>query len=177
MPGSRAPSRMSCPQTMDDLLLYRLSRLTATAGTMVVRICEGRYGITRREWRVVALLGQEENLMSSQLAERIQLDRARTSRAITSLVSKQLLHRQQGPADRREARMALTAAGRSLYDALMPEVQRINRDILAVLDADAVADLDEALQRLQERSAELVSQTPLPKADRRRGGRSTALLG
>jgi DNA-binding MarR family transcriptional regulator len=79
-------SRLGAPAALDDVLLYRISRLLATAGSMVIRLCEGRYGITRREWRVLALLAQEEGLLSSQLAERAQLDRARTSKAISSLV-------------------------------------------------------------------------------------------
>ncbi|TFZ01481.1 MarR family winged helix-turn-helix transcriptional regulator [Ramlibacter rhizophilus] len=171
------PSRLRQPERLDDLLLYRLGRLTATAGTMVIRLCEGRHGITRREWRVIAALWEAEALLSSELAERIQLDRARTSRAITSMVAKQLLQRTAGAADRRQARLSLTEAGRSLYRKLMPEVQAINRDILAVLSADQVRTLDEALARMQLRAAQLAAEAELPKADRRRGGRSRALLG
>nr|MBA2673675.1 MarR family transcriptional regulator [Ramlibacter sp.] len=66
--------RLAEPAALDDLLLYRISRLRAVAGGMVVRLCEGRFGITWREWRVLALLAQEEGLLSSQLAERAQLD-------------------------------------------------------------------------------------------------------
>ena len=42
--------------SVDDMLLYRLSHLTGAAGAMVVRLCEGGYGITRREWGVLAHL-------------------------------------------------------------------------------------------------------------------------
>ena len=48
--------RLSAPQGLDDLLLYRLSRLLGVAGAPVIRLCEGQFGITRREWRVLALL-------------------------------------------------------------------------------------------------------------------------
>lgn len=170
-------SRLGQPEVLDDLLLYRLSRLTATAGTMVIRLCEGRYGITRREWRVLAQLAEEGAMLSSGLAERIQLDRARTSRAVTSLVAKRLVLRATGPADRRQARLELTEAGRALYEALMPQVQRINRDILAVLTPAEVSALEQSLVRLQARSAQLAATAELPKADRRRGGRARSLLG
>ena len=49
-------SRLAQPAALDDLLLYRLSRLLAVGGSPVIRLCEGRFGITRREWRVRALL-------------------------------------------------------------------------------------------------------------------------
>lgn len=170
-------NRLDQPATLDDLLLYRLARLTASAGSMVIRLCEGRFGITRREWRVLALLAQHAGLMSSQLAERAQLDRARTSRAITSLVAKQLVARQAGQADRRQARLALTPAGRELYDQLFPLICGIHRELLEVLDARQLDALDESLDRLQARAESLAANADLPKADRRRGGRARRSLG
>ncbi len=51
-------SRLAQPAAPDDLLLYRLSRLLGVGGIPVIRLCEGRFGTTRREWRVLALLGR-----------------------------------------------------------------------------------------------------------------------
>ena len=162
-------SRLSAPQGLDDLLLYRLSRLLGVAGAPVIRLCEGQFGITRREWRVLALLAQDDGLLSSQLAERAQLDRARTSKAITSLVAKKLLRREARPNDRRQAALALTDAGRALYVALFPMVLQINRDLLACLAGPEVSGLDAALDLLQRRADALSAHATLPKADRRRG--------
>jgi DNA-binding MarR family transcriptional regulator len=76
-------ARLREPSGLDDLLLYKLSRLLAVGGSMVIRLCEGRFRVARREWRVIARLAQEQELRSAELAERIQLDRARTSRAVS----------------------------------------------------------------------------------------------
>ena len=93
---------MSAPRRpLDDLLLYRLSRLLAVGGSMVIRLCEGRFGITRREWRLIATLASRGDLSSSQLAEHAQLDRARTSKAVGSMVAKGLLSRAHPAGDRR----------------------------------------------------------------------------
>jgi DNA-binding MarR family transcriptional regulator len=170
-------ARLARPESLDDLLLYRMSRLLSVAGSMVIRLCEGRFGITRREWRVLALLAREDGLLSSQLAERAQLDRARTSRAVTSLAAKKLLRREVGPGDRRQARLSLTPQGRALHDAMFPLVQEINRELLAPLAATQVRQLDAMLDALQARADLLVAQAALPKADRRRGGRSRGPLG
>ena len=167
-----APSRLRQPAELDDLLLYKLSRLLAVGGSMVIRLCEGRFGITRREWRVIARLAHEPDLLSSELAERIQLDRARTSRAITSLAAKKLVRRETGVADRRQARLALTPAGRSLYDELFPLVCEINRGLLAPLSAADAQQLDTSLAVMQKRADAMVRAAELPKADRRRGGRA-----
>ena len=155
---------------LDDLVLYRLSRLLAVAGSMVIRLCEGRFGITRREWRLIATLASRGELGSSQLAEHAQLDRARTSKAVGSLVDKQLVARTHRVGDRRQVLLRLTERGQALYDELFPLVTRINADLMGALDADETARFDETLRRLQTRAERLVEEAVLPKADRGRRG-------
>ena len=171
------PSALRDPAGLDDLLLYKLSRLLAVGGSMVIRLCEGRFGITRREWRVIARLAQERELLSSELADSIQLDRARTSRAVSSLVAKKLVRRHTGVADRRQARLALTDQGRALHQALFPLVCEINRGLLAPLSPQEVRRLDAMLAALQLRADAMVQVAQLPKADRRRGSRARLAMG
>jgi DNA-binding MarR family transcriptional regulator len=164
-------SRLKNPETLDDLLNYRLVRLVALSGAPVIRLCEGGYGISRREWRVVALLAEHGPLSPSLLAERGQLDRARTSRAVSSLVAKGLIDRICATNDRRRATVALSDSGRSLYDELFPQVAEINRRIVAVLDEAALLGFDAALEALGAEAARLNHElvTGL-HADRRHGG-------
>lgn len=168
---SQSPSQRLA--SIDDLLLYRLSRLSSVAGAMVVRLCEGGYGITRREWGVVAQLYENGCLPPSVLAERMHRDRARTSRTLTALGQKKLVLRTIPANDRRSALMGLTPAGRELYEALMPQIQVINSQILKALLPDEAARFDEALERLQARAQILVTELSpdLPKANRRQGQR------
>jgi DNA-binding MarR family transcriptional regulator len=167
--SEHTPSRRLA--SIDDLLLYRLNRLSAQAGAMVVRLCEGGFGITRREWRLLGLMQDGEELTSSALAQRVQLDRARTSRVTTSLIDKGLLAREVPQGNRREVRLRLTPAGLALRQALMPQVQTINQRILSVLNHDEMAQLDHLIQRLHV-SAQTLSQAlqeDLPKTQRRLG--------
>ena len=164
--------------SVEDLLLYRLGQISAAAGAMVVRLCEGGYGITRREWAVLAQLhDQPQGLLPSALAERMQRDRARTSRALTALQSKGLVARVVLPHDRRSARVSLTVQGQALYAELMPQVQAINARILEVLEPAQKQALDVALECLRVQARHLLGEMApeLPKADRRRGGRRSAV--
>lgn len=164
--------------SIDDLLLYRLSRLSGVAGAMVVRLCEGGYGITRREWAVLAQLYEHGSLPPSVLADRMHRDRARTSRTLTALVRKQWVLRTIPAHDRRSARVELTAAGQQLYEVLMPQIQAINSQILEALPADVVARFDDTLDHLQARAeALLIELSPdLPKANRHQGQRGKGLV-
>ena len=165
------PESLVKPASLDDLLLYRMSRVLAVSGGLVVRLCEGRFGITRREWRVLAVLAREEGVFSSQLAQRAQLDRARTSRAVTTLVAKRLVRRDVWPGDRRQISLALTDEGRELYAAIFPIVRGINQSLLSALSEPEVETLDRVLALLQQRAGEMVDSAELPKADRRHGAR------
>jgi len=166
---------MTAPRRpLDDLLLYRLSRLVGVAGGMVIRLCEGRFGITRREWRLIAVLASRGELGSSQLAEHAQLDRARTSKVVGSLVEKQLVSRVARSGDRRQVLLGLTEAGQALYEELFPLVTSINAELMGALRKEDAAQLDESLHRLQARAERMVQEAVLPKADRGRRGASPA---
>ena len=91
----------------------------------------------------------------SALADHVQLDRARTSRAIGSLVKKRLIVREINQSDRRGVNLLLTPSGRQLYQDLMPHVKDINRRILSVLNQDEMQQLEAWIQKLYESTQEL----------------------
>jgi DNA-binding MarR family transcriptional regulator len=164
-------SKLANPDVIDDLLLYRLSRLVATGGTTVIRLCEGRLGITWREWRLIASLRPSVSLLSSELAEHAQLDRARTSRAISTLVAKGLIDRQIVPSDQRKATVTLTDKGRSMYESFFPVVAELNQRLLQGLGRDTLTTLDAALTHIQTEAEKLQNEAGQPKANRRRSGK------
>lgn len=159
------------PRTLHELLNYRLVCLYAASTAPVTRLMEGRWGISRREWRLLALLATHGPLAPSVLAERAQLDRPRTSRAITSLVAKRLAERAAERGDARRARIALTRAGRQLYDEIFPQVAAMNARVVAALDDAATQAFDQALARLTAEAVRLNAEIAQDvRADRRAGG-------
>jgi DNA-binding MarR family transcriptional regulator len=165
-------SDLLAPRTLDDLFLYRLSRLLTVGGTPVVRLCEGRYGITRREWRLIMALADGGTMLSSALAERMHLARGPTSKAVTEMVAKGLVARRPRPSDRRLVEVELTDAGRSIFDSLFPVAVQVNTDLLAALQKEEVDLLNSMLARLQRRAEANLATAILPKADRRRASRA-----
>jgi len=138
---------------------------------MVTRLCEGRYGITRREWRLIALLAAHGAMSPSELAQRAHLERARTSRHITELGARGLIWRRTDAKDRRRAEVDLTAEGRQLYDELFPQSVRFNRQVLAALEPAELEAFDSALGKLTEAAERIAAAKPVTeKADRRHGG-------
>ena len=149
-------NRLTQPKSLDDMLLYVLWQLQAAARRPVVRLCEAEFGITRREWRMLAQLADSEGMPSSALAERAALDRAQTSRAVSALVQKGLVVRTPRPGNRREVLLHLTERGRALYAALLPRVAAINQELLSVLSETEGATLDALVQRLRAQAERMV---------------------
>ena len=156
------------PAVLDDMFLYHLARLQAAAGSMVVRLCEGGYGITRREWRLIGLLAERGDLQPSQLAIEAQLDRTRTSRVITALTTKGLVQRLSQPGDARRACVRLTASGQALHAELFPQIQSINLELMSAVPPAELQALASAFARIRAKAAEMDHQRSLPKAQRSR---------
>lgn len=159
------------PRMLDELLNYRLQRLYSSSAAPVTRLMEGRFGISRREWRLLALLATHGPLSPSELAERAHLDRPRTSRATTSLVTKRLAAREAEPGDGRRARITLSDAGRRLFDEAFPQVASINARVMAALDERTAQALDRALRQLTALAERINAEVAQDvRADRRGGG-------
>jgi DNA-binding MarR family transcriptional regulator len=163
------------PQTLDELLNYRLLRLYALGGAPVIRLLEGRYGISRREWRLLALLAAHGEMSPSALAEQAHLDRPRATRGVQMLVEKGLARRVVQQGDGRRARVSLTRSGLKLYEELFPQIADINARLVQSLDLDTARALDEALTRLTQEALRLNLGTLRDlRADRRAGLSSRA---
>lgn len=160
------------PQTLKDLLLFRLSHYLAMASAPIIKICEGQFGISRREWRLLATLAESGAMNSSTLALRCGLDRARTSRAISSLEQKKLLRRNAVASDQRLVRIELSVAGHALHSRLWPMVNLHQKALLATFSDNDLAQLDSLLARLHSQGQTATSDRgELPKANRRAGRR------
>ncbi|HXE49058.1 MAG TPA: MarR family transcriptional regulator [Ramlibacter sp.] len=165
------------PKRIDELLNYRLARLLALSSAPGIRLFEGGYGVSRREWSLVGMVAVHGPMSPSELAALAHLDRPRVSRVISQLVINGLLARSHVPNDRRRAQIAITAPGQKLYEEVFPQVARINKAVLGALTPDQLAAFDEALHILTRSAEELVRTTPVTvKAARHLGGRRSSQI-
>jgi DNA-binding MarR family transcriptional regulator len=105
--------------TVDDArpVLELLQRLNAaTSGRHLARLEDE--GLNLTHYRVLAVVGRTPGLGVKALADHLALSPAATSRAIDTLVQRDLLVRDEHAADRRHRLLALTAAGTALLGRL-----------------------------------------------------------
>jgi DNA-binding MarR family transcriptional regulator len=167
-------SSMPClrdPRSFLDLVNYRLYLVGATNSSIVTRACETEFGITRREWRLLALLAALGPQPPSALAEAALLDRSRTSKALMALRNKGLVERKAVSGDRRWARVELSSMGRDLHDRIFPRVREINLNLLEALTDQECSQLAVVLMKLQTQALHInARESSPPSISRRQGG-------
>ena len=167
-----APSRLADPQEHDDLLNYQLKRLVRLGGAPAIRLCEGRYGIARTEWRLVAALVETGPLSPMALAERAGMEPGRTSQTVAKLRTKGFVQREPDAAHPKRTLVAVTETGRRLYQELWPQLAEINRRLVAALDDDEARVLETCLRKLTEQARQIYDDGGGVdvRTDRRLGG-------
>jgi DNA-binding MarR family transcriptional regulator len=86
------------------------------------------------------------------------MHKTKVSRAVAQLEKRKLLVRRANRADLREAFLALTPAGRAMYEDLAPVALDFARRLADVIDPADRAAFQRAIDRLTERSEMLAAE-------------------
>src|SRR3979411_640114 len=121
---------------------FRLNRLGAEVSAALSSEYQERYGLDIPGWRVLATLGFRDDACSAQyIAHCTRTHKSTISRAVTTLMTRQLVERVENADDRREFRLRMTRKGKALYEELIPRLKRKEQAILSCLSAQARTDL------------------------------------
>ena len=135
---------------------FRLNRLAAEVSSALSVEYAARYGLDIPEWRVLATLGFRHDACSAQyIAHCTRTHKSTISRAVTSLMKRQIVERVENEDDRREFRLRLTRKGAALYEELIPRLLRKEQEILSCLSAQERRDFARLLGKI-EQSLDLV---------------------
>jgi DNA-binding MarR family transcriptional regulator len=130
---------------------FRLNRLAAEVSSALSAEYAARYGLDIPEWRVLATLGFRHDACSAQyIAHCTRTHKSTISRAVTSLMKRQIIERVENEEDRREFRLQLTRKGAALYEELIPRLLRREQEILSCLSAQERRDFARLLGKIEE---------------------------
>ena len=129
---------------------FRLNRLAAEVSSALSVEYAARYGLDIPEWRVLATLGFRQDPCSAQyVADCTRTHKSTISRAVTSLLKRQMIERVENADDRREFRLRLTAKGTELYEELIPRLLRREQEILSCLSAQERKEFARLLGKIE----------------------------
>lgn len=135
---------------LNQFLPYRLNRLADQVSEQLAHLYESSYSLTIAQWRVLAWLNQCEVLTAKQIRDATRMDKARVSRAVQSLVERELISRSPDQQDQRAHHLRLTETGRTLLNQLLPEAQAWESSLLASLSPAERNALLQAMTKLEQ---------------------------
>jgi DNA-binding MarR family transcriptional regulator len=159
--GSREENASKKASKLDlfKFVPFRLNRLAAEVSAALSSEYQQRYGLDIPEWRVLATLGFRNDACSAQyIAHCTRTHKSTISRAVTTLMKRQLVERVENADDRREFALRMTRKGNALYEELIPRLLRKEQEILSCLSAPERKDFARMLGVI-ENSLDLVQNS------------------
>ncbi|GAB4536396.1 MAG: MarR family winged helix-turn-helix transcriptional regulator [Parvularculaceae bacterium] len=138
-----------------DFLPYRLSVLSNLVSGAIAEHYRAEFGLTIPQWRVIAVLGEGRDLTARDISAVTAMDKVAVSRAVAALVKRRLAARRPAPQDGRASLLRLTAAGRRIYERVVPAAQALESRLLDGLAASERRALDKLVAKLTDRAKTL----------------------
>jgi len=155
-PRDESASKKDARLDLFEFVPFRLNRLAAEVSSALSAEYATRYGLDIPEWRVLATLGFRHDACSAQyIAHCTRTHKSTISRAVTSLMKRQIIERVENEDDRREFALRMTRKGKALYQELIPRLKRKEQEILSCLSAQERKDFGALLGKI-ESSLDLV---------------------
>ncbi|VWC47317.1 MarR family transcriptional regulator [Burkholderia lata] len=115
-------------------------------------------GISRRDWRILAFVGQFPELNLTRLAELTELDTVVASRCVTQLVQRGLLDNTRQPTNKRVSALRLTEPGKVVYEQARMAGRQYNVEFAACLTDEEARQLETLMGKLEARAEELTQR-------------------
>ena len=106
-------------------------------------------GVTRAQWRVMAVLARQPGSKQIELAERLDMEPITLSRIIDKLEQAGHVRRLPDPADRRAWRLELTEQACPLHAQLMELAGEVSLDAFAGFEAGEIDQARSLLARIR----------------------------
>lgn len=134
---------------LEQFLPYRLNRAAEAVSAGFAVNYRARHGMTRSEWRALALLGATGGITATEITRHSGMHKTKVSRAVAALETRGWLARTADPEDRRLERLELTPAGLAAFADLIEAAKSYEDGLHARLGADGFAALRAALGAIE----------------------------
>ncbi|MGV3569923.1 MAG: MarR family winged helix-turn-helix transcriptional regulator [Ramlibacter sp.] len=177
MPVSKQNTEPAAKLELHRWFPYRFSWIANEVSLRLHNAYHARWGISVPGWRIITVLAEYAPLASKDVAQETAMDVVQVTRAVNELFHKKLVLRREDQVDRRRVSLELSAAGRRLYQEVVPYARQLEDELLQGLSAAERATLAGLLDRVQANAGRLAPDDTLPAqaarpAPRRRSPRA-----
>lgn len=144
---------------LSEYLPYRLAITSNRVSRMVASAYRARFGLSIWEWRTLAILGEGRSITAQDLADMAAMDKVAVSRAVKALVDRGLVERVAHEGDGRSRLLHLTAAGKDVYQDIVPMAREAEARLLERLSADEREQLSRLLEKVRGSAQAVLDQS------------------
>ncbi len=141
-----------------EFLPYQLSVTSNAVSDLIAQSYRSRFGLKIPEWRVLAILGERDEITQRELVDATAMDKVTINRATKALADRELICRAANSADGRSHHLTLTDAGQSLYAEIVPLALQTEASLEAVLEPGDAKKLENILSRLQAQAIKQLNE-------------------
>ena len=139
---------------LDDFLPYRAARLATALSNGLAARYKSHFDLSVAEWRGVGHLTQQSEISIRDIFNRVDMDRARVTRAVQRLEGRGLVSKRMNEKDRRLIRLELTGPGWEMADAVSQIAHAVEAELLASVEDGTARLLLNGFDALEQALAE-----------------------
>lgn len=144
---------MSAALVLDRFLPYRLSVASNAVSSAIAAAYRTRFGLKIPEWRLIAVLAEQDRATPLSLRTATRMDKIAVSRAAAALLERGLIASRPNPEDGRSHYLSLTSEGRALYQEVAPLALKIEAELMTTFTDPERRQLEALLRKLEGSTA------------------------
>lgn len=142
---------------LDAFLPYRLSITSNLVSDAIAGTYEALFGLSIPQWRLIAVIAENDGISQQAIGVKTRMDKVTVSRAAIALAHRGLIERTGNPVDRRSNQLVLSAAGRALYDQVVPKALELEARIFGSFDQITLDSFTDMLRNIDRLALDIAS--------------------
>lgn len=140
---------------LNRFIPYRLNNLAERVSVALSRIYSREFDVSIPEWRILATLAEQPDMLAKEIAAQTHMDKVKVSRAVNALDRKSCLLKQKDASDSRAVLLSLNERGMSLYHSIAEKAIEWEVALLEDLKETDKEVLFELLDHLDQRVSDI----------------------
>jgi DNA-binding MarR family transcriptional regulator len=134
---------------LEGILFYQIEQAMRQSIRYTHRVFfDAGIDLTKDQWLVLKKVHDEDGVAPLEIANVLGKEAASMTRMLDILERKQLLKREQNPADRRSSLVFCTSEGEEVYTRVLPLVKDIRSQAVRGMTSESLSELRVNLQKI-----------------------------
>ncbi|MEM7379095.1 MAG: MarR family winged helix-turn-helix transcriptional regulator [Pseudomonadota bacterium] len=145
---SPPPEAVSAAHRIRNAVTYLLSRTVTRLNAQVAKRLRDEHNMSIAQWRVLAILADEQDITSAAIRRIVDIDKGQLSRLVSAMQVCGWVEVAEDPLDLRRQRISLTDEGRRAHAGAEPMMGRRRQRLESQITAEEKATLIAILEKI-----------------------------